>query len=276
MKAEKNLKWFFGTEGGEEIGPNDPIHEKYKGNPYYSIVREAIQNSMDAVDDNSKPVKVKFSFFSLRRTVNEFPNLFKIEEHIESCKQFYNSNKQAIHICDEMLRYLNGNNKVGKRADIQCMRIADYNTKGMFYDPADKSAHFYAFLKSAGVSAKATTGSGGSFGFGKGAYFALSPIKTVIVSTLTNGNKHFFEGRCRLMTHKNKENDETLTAAGYYDNGNGKPIENIDEIPDIFKRSETGTDVNIIGLQEDIGRETAMIKSVLNNFWLAIYRNEWL
>ena len=42
---EKQCKWHFKAEGGRDVGPNDPVDEKFKGQPYYSIVREAIQNS---------------------------------------------------------------------------------------------------------------------------------------------------------------------------------------------------------------------------------------
>ena len=28
---EKNCKWYFGNEGGIDIGPNDPIHQTFKG-----------------------------------------------------------------------------------------------------------------------------------------------------------------------------------------------------------------------------------------------------
>ncbi|MBK6506737.1 MAG: hypothetical protein IPG02_13970 [Ignavibacteria bacterium] len=61
----------------------------------------------------------------------------------------------------------------------------------MYYADGTDSP-FYAFLRAAGVSAKKLSGSGGSFGFGKGAYFALSPIKSLVVSTKDlSGNVYF-------------------------------------------------------------------------------------
>lgn len=65
-----------------------------------------------------------------------------------------------------------------------------------------------------------------------------------------------------------------MTAYGYYDNNNGEPIQIEDDIPEIFKRTEVGTDVNIIGLWDEPKRKRLMIKSVLNNFWLAIHDNK--
>lgn len=267
---EKNCNWYFKSEGGRDVGPNDPVDEKFKGQPYYSIVREAIQNSLDAVDDENKPVKVDFTFFELNR--NDYPNFFDIEQNIKLCQSYYHSNDNAERLFKDMLYYLNGNVEGKKRLNLSCLKISDFNTEGMKYDENNTKSPFYAFLLAGGVSAK-SQGTGGSFGFGKGAYYTLSPIKTVIVSTRTISNDVFFEGSTILTTHKN-DNNEKLTAYGYYDNNNGEPIQIEDDIPEIFKRTEVGTDVNIIGLWDEPKRKRLMIKSVLNNFWLAIHDNK--
>jgi hypothetical protein len=268
---EKKIEWFFGSEGGIDIGPNDPIHQTYKGNPYYSIVREAIQNSLDAVYDERFPVKVIFKYFDLDRL--NYPNLFQLEEHIKQSLDYFKNNNDAKRLFDDMLNYLNGFEKGKKKLRISCLKIADFNTKGMHYNLGNTESPFYAFLRAAGVSSKMNNGSGGSFGFGKGAYFALSPIKTLIVSSRDTNNKVFFEGATRLTTHKNSIGQK-LTAYGFYDNKNGEPIENDTEIPEVFKRDEIGTDINIIGLWDEVDRNRLMIKSVLNNFWLAIHENK--
>jgi hypothetical protein len=264
---EKNCKWYFKPEGGRDVGPNDPVDEKFKGQPYYSIVRESIQNSLDAVDDENKPVKVDFTFFGLNR--NDYPKLFEIEDNIKQCQTYYHDNDNAERLFKNMLYYLNGNVEGKKRLNLSCLKIADYNTIGMQYDENNTKSPFYAFLRAGGVSAK-SQGSGGSFGFGKGAYYTLSPIKTIIVSTRTTSNNVFFEGSTILTTHKS-HNNEKLTAYGYYDSNEGEPIKTEDNIPEIFRRSEPGTDVNIIGLWDEPKNKRLMIRSVLNNFWLAIH-----
>lgn len=266
---EKNCKWHFKPEGGSEIGPNDPLHITFKGNPYYSIVREAIQNSLDAVDDDKNPVVVSFQYFDLNRL--EFPAIFEIENHINQCLNYYNENADAKRLFGDMLKYLNGTEEGKKRLNISCLKISDTNTKGMYFDEGTTSP-FYAFLRASGVSSK-NLGAGGSFGFGKGAYFALSPIKTVIVSSKDTDGKVYFEGATRLTTHKN-ESGAKISAFGFYDNNNGSPTISETEIPEILRRVESGTDVNIIGLWEEKDRKKLMIKSVLNNFWLAIHDNK--
>jgi hypothetical protein len=267
---EKNCKWHFGNEGGVDIGPNDPIHQTFKGNPYYSIVREAIQNSLDAVNDNRFPVTVSFQYFNLNR--QEYPAFFKLEEHIKKCLEFFPNNTDAKRLFGDMLYYLNGNEEGKKKLKVSCLKISDSNTKGMSYNPLATDSPFYAFLRATGVSAK-VHGAGGSFGFGKGAYFALSPLKTVVVSTKDISGNYYFEGATRLTTHRNVKG-EKLTAYGFYDNNNGEPTTIEQDIPEIFKRTETGTDINIIGLWEDVDRNRLMIKSVLNNFWLAIHEQK--
>lgn len=267
---EKHCIWHFKPEGGGEIGPNDPLHITFKGNPYYSIVREAIQNSLDAVKDKSNPVKVSFQDFELDRL--HFPSFFKLEEHIEQSLDYYNSNIDAERLFGDMLKYLNGNESGKKKLKICCLKISDTNTKGMYFDDTTTSP-FYAFLRASGVSSKNQAGSGGSFGFGKGAYFALSPLKTVVVSSKDLNGNVFFEGATRLTTHKNSVG-EKISAYGFYDNNSGNPTIIEEEIPEIFRRTEPGTDVNIIGLWDETNRKKIMIKSVLNNFWLSIHDNK--
>ena len=110
---EKGCKWYFGNEGGADFGPNDPIHQTYKGNPYYSIVREAIQNSLDVVDHDSSPVKVTFTYFDLDRI--NYPGLFQLEEHIKQSYEFYKNNRDAKALFEGMLSYLNGTEKGKKK-----------------------------------------------------------------------------------------------------------------------------------------------------------------
>lgn len=268
---ENNCKWYFGNEGGIDIGPNDPIHQTYKGNPYYSIVREAIQNSLDAVFDNTLPVTVTFKYLEIDRL--EYPNFFQLEEHIKHSLEYFKNNVDAKRLFNEMLVYLNGNEKGKKKLKISYLRISDYNTKGMPFVSNDTDSPFYAFLRATGVSIKMIGGAGGSFGFGKGAYFSLSPIKTILVSSRDRNNKVYFEGATWLTTHKNG-NGEKLTAYGFYDNNCGMPTETDENIPNEFKRHEPGTDINVIGLWEEVDRNRLMIKSVLNNFWLAIHEKK--
>jgi len=279
MDVEKKCRWHFMPEGPRDIGPNDPIHENFKGRPYYSIVREAIQNSLDARLNENESVKVSFNWYKLDRT--SFPGLFEIENHIKQSLDFYSNNANAKQLLNGMLNYLNGDEtkmingveKKLKKHKISCLKISDSNTTGMPYVEDKTDSPFYAFLRAGGVNAKRNEGAGGSFGFGKGAYYALSPIKTILVSTRTENDNFFMEGSTILTTHKDGVGRK-LSAFGYYDNNDANPISESQKIPNEFKREEKGTDVNIIGLWNDDNRHNTMIKSVLNNFWFAIHEDD--
>ena len=261
---EKNCKWHFDESGQAKTGPNDSIHETFKANPYYSIVRESIQNSLDAVLNVEKPVEVSFEFDRLVKA--EYPNLFDIKKHIIACWQTHRNDKQAEKLFHPMSSYLN------KNKDIEILKISDYNTKGMDYDTDDYNSGFNSFVRFEGKSSKSSEGSGGSFGFGKGAYYVLSKIKTVIVSTKTDKGNVYFEGKTRLATHKL---DEKIYARdGFYNLNYEDPVSSSEEIPDFFKRSESGTNIYIIGLTKSENRKEQMIRSVLNNFWLAVYEEK--
>lgn len=266
---EKKCKWYFSDQpqGGQEIGPNNAMEQSFKKHPYASLVRESIQNSLDAVLDKSQPVLMKYEF----REINaiDYPNLFEISSHIQGCMDYYPKNKNAKDVYMPMLKLLDG---CTKGESLKYIRVSDYNTKGMKYSDETDSP-FYAFVRSAGVSAKENTTAGGSFGFGKAAYFLMSPISTILVSTYTDDDETYFEGVSSLCTHL--YNGEKKMSVGYYDDNEGKPVSSPEDIPSVFRRSEPGTDINILGydfyFKDDIKKE--MAEAVLRNFWMAIYNN---
>ena len=257
---EKNCKWHFDESGQALTGPNDSIHETFKANPYYSIVRESIQNSLDAVFEESEPVKIVFSFDKIKK--DDYPNLFDLKTHITACLQTHRNDKQAEKLFNPMASYID------KNSQIEILKISDYNTKGMDYDSSDYNSGFTSFVRAEGKSSKNDKGSGGSFGFGKGAYYVLSKIKTLIVSTRTDSGKVFFEGKTRLATHR--IGSKIYTRDGFYNKDYCNPVFKESDIPDYFKRTKSGTDVYVVGLIKLDDRKSQMIKSVLNNFWLAV------
>lgn len=267
MKKDKNCRWHFGAQDGlgNDIGPNDPIVQNFKGNPYYSIVRESIQNSLDAVNNTNKPVIVSFDHFTLYK--KDYPKFFDIENHIKLGLEYYKNNANAQRLFGNMTKYLSDN-----KGSLTCLRISDYNTKGMDYKVDSTDCRFYGFLLSGGVSNK-DKNSGGSFGFGKGAYFALSELKTIIVSSKDKKGNVIFQGSTRLTTHKDKKGNR-LSGIGHYGSSKDSPTTEKIEIPSSFIRKETGTDISIIGIKDMADKKETLIKSVLNNFWLAIHEGK--
>lgn len=269
---ELNCKWHFAKQlGGRDDGPNDPMQENFKKTPYASLIRESIQNSLDVPLDSSKPVKVEFSISRIQSV--DYNNFFMLQKHIKGCLDLYSDNQDAKEVYQPMLDYFANMDRPGK---LFYIKVADYNTTGMDYIKNNTNNPFYAFVRAAGVSSKKDATAGGSFGYGKAAYFYISPIRSILVSSMTKSQKCFFEGVASLCTHKLDGEEGKFVSVGYYDNNNGEPVTNPNDIPKRFSRNEPGTDIYILGVdatnKEGIYKE--MIEAVLRNFWLAIYNGK--
>lgn len=268
MSKELNCKWYFGPQArGNEHGPNNPTALTFKGTKYHSLIRESIQNSLDAVDDPSKPVEVSFDHREFSGM--DFPEFFQLKEHIKGCLDKYSNDENAVKLFEPMLKYFQ---EFRLDQNIGYLRIVDTNTTGMHYDPADSGSAFNAFI-SEGIASK-PNGAGGSFGFGKAVFWMLSPISTVFVSSKTEDEVNF-EGQSKLCTHYLKPGED-LAPNGLYDtNGTGEVITTEEAIPEYFRPKQKGTSVFVLGspaIDDETRKE--LIEAVLRNFWMAIYRKK--
>ncbi len=269
--AEYNCKWHFAQSlGGQDQGPNDAMGENFKKLPFEAIVRESVQNSLDAKVYDEKPVIVTFKFKTTDS--RNYPMLFAIDKHIQGCLEMYNDNN-AHRKFDPMLEYV----ETARNSRMDYLEISDENTTGMDYRKDDPKSGFYSFVKSAGNSSKSSEAAGGSFGFGKAAYFNLSKIRTVLISTLTDEGKFYFEGVASLCTHK-MDGVKKVSVGYYCDNEEEEPIALQTSIPIRFKRTEPGTSMFIMGLGlNEQGTLEAMMKineAAVRHFWLAILNNK--
>lgn len=268
MNYELDCKWHFAemdANAGDE-GPNSAMSQTFAQFPCAALVRESIQNSLDAVLDENEPVVVCFEHRSLERS--DYKNFFDITDNISACRDYYRSNKSAAAIYPAMLDYLNNTNKVG------FIRVSDYNTKGMDYAEGATDKTFYAFVRAAGVSVKQAEGAGGSFGFGKGAFFVMSPINTLLVSTCNKDGECHFEGVTRLCSHV--INGTKYSHMGFYDNNDGQPANQVDQIPLPFRRNVSGTSIGIMGIDRAKWNDSIneLAKEILSNFFVAILKGK--
>ena len=245
-------------------GPQDAMIEAFKGSPYAALIREACQNSCDALAKDKTRVKLSLSFGTLKRS--DYPALFDLRSHIEGCLTLYPDDQNTTKVFRPMLSILN-------RFSIPYLKVSDYNTTGMsFYKDLEGKPRgsFYAFVRSGGHSEKTSNTAGGSFGFGKAAYFQISGLRSIIVSTQNEEGKNFFEGISSFCTHQ--IGPSYYDGHGFYDSTDGvEPNSRLENIPTIFRRSEPGTDFFILG--SDINTFEAkedMAKAALRYFWAAI------
>ncbi len=238
--SEGRCKWHFDIQTGEDQGPGDALGQNFQGEPYAALVRESIQNSLDVPIPNGLPVRVVYSFGSIDS--NRFPSFFDLKKHIRGCMEFWNAKEDVVAKYQKKLDCFD-NSFVDK---MPYLKVSDYNTLGMNYNYNDNNCPFYAFVRASKISVKGGSFQGGTYGFGKAAYFQLSPINTLFISTKTPEEKVFFEGKSVLCTHT--YDGEKKTSVGFYDNTNGeRPIEVLDDIPKKFQRADSGTDFYILG-----------------------------
>lgn len=259
--SELDCRWHFApAEGGLDQGPNDAMSEFFRKNPYESLVREAIQNSLDAVQNPEEPVQVVFSW---RRMIGEeHPGLFAIRDNFKACLDFWKRSAAQEKFLP-MIQYIDENLAGG----VFSLEVSDSNTTGMDYTPGDRSCPFYSFVRSAGNSSKNNNSAGGSFGFGKAAYFNVSKILSILVSSRTSSGSSVFEGVSTICTHE--IDGKRRSHVGFYDNNDGEPISDINKIPEMYRRDIPGTSVHIVGVEQNEGYDE-IINAVLVHFWLSI------
>lgn len=272
---EHDCKWTFATLQPNMFGQgaNNSIITPFKKSPFDALIRESIQNSLDQPASSDQPVRIEYSFSRIQ--YSEYPNFFELIEHIKGIKTKFPERPQYISMANRMLDAFQShlNNK-----RMPYIKVSDFNTTGMQYRKDGKGkSPFTSFLRRAGDSLKNSPGSGGSYGFGKAAYFNISPIRTLLVSTKTDEGEYFFEGGAMLTDHEYKGDQKFFY--GFYDDTDGiGPVADKNNIPEKFKRDEIGTDFFIMGVNAtEIEREHAykvMIEATLRSFWLAIFHNK--
>lgn len=282
MSKEKGCQWHFcedfdGYNYGAGVSPQKNFR---KASVAASIVRESLQNSIDAAV--SYPVIVKYTKKEL--DIEQYPSLFGLQEcsdhkslcdHFDGFVQSFNENDEEnlseYAIKAQYVRDLKTSSSTPRT--IPYLRISDYNTSGMEYIPEQNKGTFASFVRSAGRNDKKSKGSAGSCGVGKGAYIQMSQFNTLIVSSRSD-TQTLFEGYLLGVSHYVDETGYHPYA--FYDNNNRKPVCDIENIPTEFIREEVGTDINIIGIDDEDWekQEESMILAVLRHFWLAIHEEQ--
>jgi len=264
MSNKKDILYEFENVGhGDEDGFNDPMRTAFDTNISRTVARESIQNILDA--SASEPARATFDL--LEPDIKVLPDLPKLKQIMDSCKKHFSSNKGCVAHFNHILEIL-------KRDKIHILKIGDYNTRGLSGEDNDRAAPYYCFLKSVGASSKGGQ-EGGSFGLGKGSFYAASALNTIIVSSIykeSKATKYVFQGKLRLVSHK--ASDRSIKR------GNGslglvgeKPVRDPNSIPLFYRREEVGTDIYIMAYRDVDNWKTNIIRSVLNNFWYSIMKN---
>ena len=260
-------RWIFPESNTmHRIGIGESGIETFRGSPISSLVREICQNSLDAVKDKSKPVRVEFKFFEI--LADEFPDKNNLMNTFEQCKSYsetYMYNKDTSRFFDNAIKTIQNDL-------IPIIRISDYNTIGLTgSDKIHEVNPWTSLIYSDGISDKDIS-SGGSYGIGKNAIFVCSKFRTVFYSTLDIDNKKALQGVSKLISYKN-EHGKFSENIGYYGD-NQKPVYDLLNLDKTYLRTESGTDIYVTAFETSENWETEIIASVIENYLLSIYNNK--
>lgn len=277
MKAEMNIGWRCPVnDAGEGFGFNESGIEHFTGNPFSAIAREITQNTNDATE--IRPAFLQFKLIRVKKT--EFPNRDEFLEILKHCSSAAKEEGQkAITFFKNALNLIENDT-------IAFLVARDRNTTGIA-GPCEKGTPYHAFMKSTGTSRKNDPTSGGSFGIGKNAPFALSDLHTVFVLTRYKDNsgqiQQLAQGKSILISHTAKKKDYTNNAYwGNKDNfqplsycNPGLPNWMTNPFGESESESTTGTTVFVAGFRENAKWDKIITAYIIQNFFSAI-RNQQL
>ncbi len=262
----KTIQWnSVSTGGGDADGLNNSMIEHFAGNYNYYLAREIIQNSLDAKVKGltaSLPVKVIFKLEYL--TKEQFPGFSELTKIISAGKKFWKHHEETIQFMSNAEACLS-------KEKIPFLIISDFNTTGLSGNDDDLEGGWFNLVRSTGASFK-RSGEGGSFGIGKGAPFAASDLRTVFYSTKNENAISIFQGKAELVSFKDGGSDVKRGVCSYGIDQNS--IRKPELIPSGFWRKIQGTDIIIAGYKLTADWVEDLLKSILRNFWYAIYRND--
>ena len=261
---------FLTNEAGEKEGLSDAGVETFRDAPYASCAREAGQNSRDAAT-GLPDLPVRITFNVLRLDHSSFPSHSLLANAISACDAEAEQEREK--------EFFNNAGKIISSKSIPVLEIADYNTTGLVGPPDVDKTPFHSLVKASGVTAKETTDSGGSFGIGKNASFAVSDLQTVFYATTyrdpTNGNEAFAaQGKVKLVSHSAVDGTK-YRATGYWGNPDGlKAVTDQTAVPKWMKRESIGTSIFCMGFREATDWAERMTYSLISNFFCAVHRDE--
>lgn len=268
------VSWHFPVNGGGlAAGFNDSSIDHFKGHRLSSLVREVIQNSIDARNDRTEPVVVDFQFDSLQ--TNSLPEIVALSEHFQwACATAkVQGSDQAVEFYNEAVRTAN-------QKQIQFLSIHDSNTTGLTGPLEGPNGAWYALTKGSGLTQKPGP-SLGSFGHGSKAPFASSKFRTIFYLSLIKSDSDSaetrFQGKSTLQSYSIPTGEMTQ-GTGFYGNPvRCQPL--IDQlVPPWAKKlranrtDKTGTSIIIPGAIWDEKSIDSVTITAIANFFYAIWK----
>ena len=254
------------NQEGAEYGFGDAASAHFRADPMAHLVREMIQNAMDAkLDGLAEPVHMAFSESEIPTSAIGGDSL---RLHIESCLLLAKEKKRA-----EAATAYSKALDILDQPTISCLSVIDSGTTGLVGD------NWNALVMQEGIAHKTRPAAGGSNGIGKNAVFNLSDLQTVMYSTRylarRKGREEKLQGKSRLVTHPDPTGKDTqLQHVGFYRTKERQPLRGR-EIPDVFRLADTGTGIFILGFNAHCTNwARTALAAVLDNYFFAIHNRQ--
>ncbi len=173
--------WHFPSNAhGKKPGFNDAGIDIFHEDPVGSLVRESIQNSLDAALSGSQPVRVVFTLSELDGEARQIAQGLNVAMQLGLAKAKKNKDRKASFFYDHAVSIMD------KREGRLVLGIHDFETTGLTGttdDSLDERSAWLALVKGSGDTFKEKAGAGGSYGHGSSAPLALSGFRSVLYYT---------------------------------------------------------------------------------------------
>ena len=236
------------------------------GNSAEVIVREAIQNSLDARYKDCEQVVVRFTLGEIKKDdVRHF--LGDVEKHLDACKEL----KLKLPVEYQHL------------TNVRVLTIEDFGTTGLDGEtrrvrnlPGEKN-NFYDFWWREGISSK-TGKEAGRWGVGKISFYNVSELRSIWGITIRrDDNRELMLGKTMLEAHR--IGNEMYDYYGYFKGGEGdEPVQNAEIIREFKEKfhirrsdSEFGFSLVIPMPLDEITYER-IIQAAIYNYFFAILK----
>ena len=266
------MKWKFDHLNNLQNYAFDEVLERFFKFGIEGLVRENIQNSLDAHQDNDDPVKIIIQLGELSR--NEIPGLDQLKAHIHSLKGYNDYTKDTIEHMKSVLSK--------KAFSIPYLSMEDQNTKGLSgsregynrKNPTQYQAYAYSRGMHFNDNDDKDVIKGGSFGVGKIASNSASDIYTMYFANHDDTGHKTLGGSIHLIEHQFE--GQGYRAHGFFtdlNEGTFIPYENEGFSP-VFQKETQGLKIIIPFLREGFNNKYKIIRAIIDSFLLAIERGQ--
>lgn len=267
-------QWLFPDNGGGlAAGFNDSSIDHFKGHRLSSLVREVIQNSIDARKNADKPVVVDFQLNMLE--MGDLPEITSLGEHLSLAKQ-----TAHLQHADQAINFYEEAEVTIKQKKLSILSVHDSNTTGLTGPIDGPNGAWYALTKGSGLTQKIGP-SLGSFGHGSKAPFVSSKLRSIfylsLIEPIADQIELRFQGKSILQSHKLPSGKMTQGTGFYGLSDMCMPLLN-KAVPvwalelRTHRTPETGTTIIIPGSIWDNDSLPSVTITAIANFFYAIWK----